>query len=113
MTANYIIDPKVFWLIDIAGAIEMLFGVLAFLAFAGLAIYLFGGLIMQNWDIKPIISILLIIALCVGGVGASIIPTKDTMILMTAASVATYDNVENVTDEIYKIIDYIDEAIED
>ena len=113
MTANYIIDPKVFWLIDIAGAVEMMFGILAFLAFAGLAVYLFGGLIMQNWDLKPIISILLIIALGIGGIGASIVPSKNTMILMAAASVATYENVENVTDEIYKIIDYIDEAIED
>ena len=113
MTANYIIDPKVFWLIDIAGAIEMIFGILAFLAFAGLAVYLFGGLIMQNWDVKPLIGILLSVALCIGGIGASIVPSKNTMILMAAASVATYENVENVTDEIYKIIDYIDEAIED
>ena len=113
MTANYIIDPKVFWLIDIAGAIEMMLGILAFLAFAGLVVYLFGGLIAQNWDLKPIFIILLSLTLFTGAVGASVIPTKDTMILMTAASVATYDNVESVTDEIYKIIDYIDEAIED
>ena len=113
MTANYIIDPKIFWFIDIAGAIEMMLGILAFLAFAGLVVYLFGGLIAQNWDLKPIFIILLSLTLFTGAIGASVIPTKDTMILMTAASVATYDNVENVTDEIYKIIDYIDEAIED
>lgn len=113
MTANYIIDPKIFWFIDIAGTVETCFILLAVFSGFGLAIYWFGDKVMENWDMKPILTILLSLALFIGMIGSSIIPTKDTMILMTAASVATYDNVENVTDEIYKIIDYIDEAIED
>ena len=113
MTANYIIDPKVFWLIDIAGALETCFMVLALFAGFGLVVYWFGAKAMGSWDMKPILTILLSLALFTGMIGTSVIPAKDTMILMTAASVATYDNVETVTDEIYDIIDYIDKALED
>ena len=108
MTTNYIIDPKIFWLIDIAGTVEVCFIVLAVFSGIALCIYWIGAKIM-----KPTLTIFLSIALSIGAIGASIIPSKDTMILMTAASVATHDNVETVADEIYKIIDYIDEAIED
>ena len=113
MTANYIIDPKIFWFIDIAGALETCFMVLALFAGFGLVVYWFGAKAMGSWDMKPILTILLSLALFAGMIGTSVIPAKDTMILMTAASVATYDNVETVTDEIYDIIDYIDKALED
>lgn len=113
MTTNYIIDPKIFWLIDIAGTVEVCFIVLAVSSGIALCIYWIGAKIMEDWNMKPTLTIFLSIALSIGAIGASIIPSKDTMILMTAASVATHDNVETVADEIYKIIDYIDEAIED
>lgn len=110
---NYIIDPKVFWMIDVADAIDTWGIIFAVISGAFLLIYLFGALVMEDWDFKPVVAIFVSLVFLIGSAVATVIPNKDTMVLMTAASVATYDNVENVTDEIYKIIDYIDEAIED
>lgn len=100
-----IINPWIFYLIDVLVELEFLFG-LASLIFM-LVTILFS---IAWWDEKKTYAIWLkasIIATLVCSLITSAIPSKETMYTMLVSSYVTTDNIETATDVIKDSVDYI------
>lgn len=104
---NYYINPIWFYLMQVSDNLGFLCAACAILSIG------FAGVIyVGEEEIKPIckkfvlagIILIIVAALC---------PTEKTCLKMMVASQVTKENVANVKEEIYDIVDYIDEKLDD
>lgn len=116
---NYIIDPQVFYWMNIFGIMQTVFAVFGGIfaaAFIGLTV----GYVYNSWEVKQgyesnllykkeckkwaiitgIIGVVLITA-------AVFIPGKTTSIEMLVAKTATFDNVNWTVQQVKEVVDYI------
>lgn len=113
---NYIIDPSWFyWLkvIDTLRMLALILGILGMVAcIVGLPLYWFDGGWWEEGDKKTFkrIATWMIIATIVLWVLVVFIPSKNTLIEMQIARMATHENVSWTVDQIKSIVDYIVEA---
>ncbi len=121
--ANYVIDPQVFYWMNIFGILQTILGVfggICVMAFVGLLI----GYIYNSWEAKRGYESHLfylkecrkwaIITGIVGfvlGTAAIFIPGRTTSIEMMIAKTATFDNVNWTVQQIKDVVDYIVQAI--
>lgn len=103
-----IINPWVFYLIDIFSEFKGLFH---FVVIFGICLIAFFGIlyIVEGSDkyIGFAFKKRFLIPLFVSILGYCVIPSKETMYAMLIANVTTYENVEVVTDSIKNSVDYI------
>lgn len=124
---NYIIDPMMFYWMDILNAVEvfafimvMLFGIttiLMIIGIIGLTCDIDGRdeqfcrseIAMRKTLLKwlPLVIILFVLSVLID----LLVPSKDTMLYMLIAHTATIENCELTIDGIKAIVDYIIEAM--
>lgn len=120
---NYVIDPKVFYWVNIFGILQTVFAV-----FGGLCAIAFFGLVAgwvynlcevkegyeSNLSYLKVCKRFAIITGIVGFVlitAAIFIPGKTTSIEMLVAKTATFDNVNWSVQQVKDVVDYIVQAI--
>lgn len=126
---NYLIDPKIFYLMSVLSSLEMLLisiGALLLISTGIATITYFVNLSTissfprnsepekrVNEEIKKIFKPLKIIMILIILLGIPVlIPSKETMVQMLVASQVTSENYEIAKDEVVDLIDYIIEKIE-
>lgn len=107
---NYIVDPRMFYIMDIVGNLQ------AFLIIAAIVLLAIGGITLgvlyAESDLKSHpkearfgkAALIIGIALCFASV---FIPSKETLIEMEIASNVTYDSAETAIQMIQEATDYI------
>lgn len=121
--ANYVIDPKVFYWMNVLGIVQTILGVLGGVCAAAFAFLLIGW-IYNSLEVKRGCEINLfflkefrkwaIITGIVGfvlGTAAIFIPGRTTSIEMMIAKAATFDNVNWTVQQVKDVVDYIVRAI--
>ena len=115
-----IINPWIFYLIELLSNIRIILGILMMLTLFGL-IYLiiaYAASFDYSWeDDNELKSVKLWIKRCaivltIMGLFEIIIPSKETIYQMVVANYVTYENVENASDIIKDSVDYIFEKLE-
>jgi len=127
---NYIINPSWFYWLNIVDGIKTAMFVVAIVAFLAGVIFL--GLYCSaldsfydwhgsdgktftssKWDLlckKIGIASVIVTLICV--IGLVFMPSKDTLIEMQVARMATYENAQWTVDSLKSVVDYIIEAIQ-
>lgn len=122
---NYIINPQVFYWINVFGILQTVLAILSVVlitAFFGLV----AGWIYNSCEVKrgyddnlPYLKVFKKYAIITGIIGfilvtASIfIPGRTTSIEMMIAKAATFDNVNWTVQQVKEVVDYIVQAIKD
>lgn len=105
---NYYINPIWFYLMQVSNNLGFLCALCAILSIGFAAI-----LYYSEEDIKLIcICKKLILAGIILIILSILMPTEKTCLKMMVASQVTKENVTNVKEEIYDIVDYIDEKLD-
>ena len=127
---NYIINPNWFYWLNVVDGIKTALLVVATVAVIVGAIFLVdylselgdfydlhGGdgkaFIPSKWDLlckKISIASIIVIVICI--MGLVFIPSKNTLIEMQIAQMATYENAQWTVDSLKSVVDYIVEAIQ-
>lgn len=126
---NYIINPSWFYWLDVVDGIKTAVFVLAIIAFFTGVIFLVsyvsalsdfydcygreGTFKPSNWNLlckKIGIASVIVIVICI--MGLVFIPSKDALIEMQIAKMATYENAQWTVDSLKSVVDYIIEAIQ-
>lgn len=116
---NYIIDPQVFYWMNIFGILQTVFAIFGGIfaaAFVGLTI----GYVYNSWEVKQGYESNLLYKkeckkwaiitgiICLPLITAAIfIPGKTTSIEMLVAKTATFDNVNWTVQQVKEVVDYI------
>ena len=112
MNGTSVINPMIFYWMDVALGIEFITGLLAtaFLVVTLLWL-LYGGDECNNLSefIKPLIGFL--IPTVVFAILTVLIPSKETMITMLVADMITYENIELTKDSAMALVNYIVEQV--
>jgi len=126
---NYIINPSWFYWLNVVDGIKTALLVVAIVAVIVGAIFLVsyfsaleeycgwhgkeGTFKPSKWDLlckKISIASVIVTAICI--MGLVFIPSKNTLIEMQIAQMATYENAQWTVDSLKSVVDYIVEAIQ-
>lgn len=112
---NYIIDPRIFYWMSVLSSLKVVCIIVLFVSMIGSAVIIAMIADYYSYDDeeqktqKKILTALLVAAI-VSILGVGFIPSKETMIEMLIAKMATEQNVKLSVDTIKNLIDYIVEA---
>lgn len=107
---NYIIDPMWFYWISVIDSVVMVFVALFVVSLVS-TLVLFAIKIFDDPGTLNKPFIISVIVLSVSTLAITFIPSKDVLIGMKVAELATYDNADITVDTIKSIVDYILQAI--
>ena len=99
---TYIINPWMFYLISLSDTLKWTTGILAIIAFIGVA-YFYDEKI-NNYAKRCFIIGCISLVICL------FLPSKDTCYKMLIASQVTTENIENAKETVKDVADYIIEA---
>lgn len=107
-----VINPMIFYWMDVALGIEMITGVLCVIFLATSFLWFLCG--YEDCDtlsefIKPLIG--LTICTVVFAILTVLIPSKETMITMLVADMITYENIELTKESAMALVNYIVEQV--
>lgn len=117
---TYYINPILFYLMNVSEGVKSFFGVVGGLAVIICIIIFFVWSVYNDIDFadlcddekkvisaikKTIIASLISIFVCI------LIPSKETCIEMMIASQVTHENVQEAKEDIYEIIDYVTDKL--
>ena len=114
---SYIINPSVFYWIGVAESIETAAAVfLAVSTVALICMYIAYFVDGEFWEEKGMkrfktVRVFAFIIFAVSFLAVIFAPSKTTLIEMTVAKYATYDNAEWTIDAVKSLVDYIVESI--
>ena len=114
---NYIIDPMWFYWINVMKGLEVIFVLL--IASSAVAVFVFGVWFFSNLEWPKDREFLMakkglmisIPILIVSFLAFIFVPSKETLIEMQVAKLATQDNAQWTVDAVKSAVDYIVEAI--
>lgn len=106
-----IINPWIFYLIDVLVNINDLCVLAIFILLIALGAYAFVVFLSESKMSKKVFKTCVVL-LVISGVVASFIPSEETCYKMLISSVVTTDNLETASDVIRESVDYIFEFLE-
>lgn len=109
-----LINPWIFYMIDVLDTFRQVIGMIAIIGFGLIATWTIIGTIECGF--KEMLSTIgkykrFVICICIAGLLTVFIPAKETMYKMLAASYITQENIGNVEESIDKIADKLVEKI--
>ena len=117
---EYIINPMWFYWIEVADTIkEISIGAMFVLLISAIIILAATSSIDDEFErkyaakTKRNVMVLCLIGLAVSALVCIIVPSRDTLISMQIAKLATHDNINLTADKIKEIVDYIISAVKE
>lgn len=110
---NQIINPWIFYLIDMSENINICLDLVLIVLFFITLIRVIMHFDLEDDPIYKKKNKRYIIAMCIILATTAIIPSKETMYTMLVSNYVTYDNIEKASDVIKDSVDYIFDKLED
>lgn len=116
---EYIINPMWFYWIEVADTIEALsIGAMVILLISAIILAATASIDDEFKEnnaakTKRNVMVLCLIGLAISAFVCIIVPSRDTLISMQIAKLATHDNVNLTVDKIKEIVDYIISAVKE